>query len=250
MFAPRRYGKSSLVLRAAQEALAKGVLVAYCDLMKTPRKERFGGALAKTIYEDLVSPDGQALEKASALFRGFASSRRSRSTPMTQPALQLRGRPRPRAESTTRSRAARAPRQDRRRAQKRTALIFDEFQEVLELDQQFPNLMRAVFQTQPEVAHIYLGSRRHVQETIFNDKNEPFWRSAKRVEIGVIPTESSAPTSSAGSTARTAGFVTTPSSASSASPAVIPTAPRSSPTSSGDRSRKGTSPTWRTSNGR
>ena len=47
------------------------MLVAYCDLMKTPTKERFAGALAKTIYEDLVSPVGQALEKASALFRGL-----------------------------------------------------------------------------------------------------------------------------------------------------------------------------------
>ena len=60
---------------------------------------------------------------------------------------------------------------------------------MLKLDPQFPNLMRAVFQTQPEVAHIYLGSKRHVLETIFNDKNEPFWRSAKRVEIGMIPTD-------------------------------------------------------------
>ena len=70
---------------------------------------------------------------------------------------------------------------------RRVALIFDEFQEVLKLDAQFPNLMRAVFQTQPEVAHVYLGSKRHVLESIFNDKNEPFWRSAKRVEIGMIP---------------------------------------------------------------
>ena len=69
---------------------------------------------------------------------------------------------------------------------RRVALVFDEFQEVLRLDPQFPNLMRAVFQTQPEVAHIYLGSKRHVLETIFNDRNEPFWRSAKRVEIGPI----------------------------------------------------------------
>src|ERR1043166_1250895 len=49
VFAPRRYGKSSLVLRAAQEALADGVLVAYCDLMRTPTKERFASALARTI---------------------------------------------------------------------------------------------------------------------------------------------------------------------------------------------------------
>ena len=46
--------------------------------------------------------------------------------------------------------------------------------------------MRSVFETQPEVAHVYLGSKRHMLERIFNDENEPFWRSAKQMEIGVI----------------------------------------------------------------
>ena len=191
VFAPRRYGKSSLVLRAAQEALAKGVLVAYCDLMKTPTKERFAGALAKTIYEDLVSPVGQALEKASALFRGL----RIKPTIEVDPDdASLRfsfeaGRARAAGIDDTIEKLLELPGKIGAERKKRTALIFDEFQEVLKLDQQFPNLMRAVFQTQPEVAHIYLGSKRHVLETIFNDKNEPFWRSAKRVEIGLIPTD-------------------------------------------------------------
>jgi len=66
------------------------------------------------------------------------------------------------------------------------AIIFDEFQEILALDRRFPNLMRAVFQTQPEVSHVYLGSKRHLLERIFSDRNEPFWRSAKQVEIGTI----------------------------------------------------------------
>jgi hypothetical protein len=44
-----------------------------------------------------------------------------------------------------------------------------------------------VFQAQPEVGHVYLGSKRHILDRIFNDKNEPFWRSAKRLEIGAIP---------------------------------------------------------------
>lgn len=66
-------------------------------------------------------------------------------------------------------------------------IIFDEFQEILSLDPKFPNLMRAVFQGQPEVSHVYLGSKRHILERIFNDKNQPFWRSAKQLEIGMIP---------------------------------------------------------------
>ena len=69
---------------------------------------------------------------------------------------------------------------------RRVVIIFDEFQEVLALDRRFPNLMRAVFQAQPEVSHVYLGSKRHILERIFNDRNEPFWRSAKQLEIGLI----------------------------------------------------------------
>jgi hypothetical protein len=66
------------------------------------------------------------------------------------------------------------------------ALVLDEFQEVADIDPKLPRLMRAVFQAQPEVAHVYLGSKRHMMRHIFSDANEPFWRSAKAVELGPI----------------------------------------------------------------
>jgi hypothetical protein len=188
VYAPRRYGKSSLVLRAAQEAMQRKALVGYCDLMKTPTKERLAAALAKTIYADIASPVGQAFERAAELFRGLrvrptievdprdgtlrfsfqAGRRKSDIDDTIERLLELLG-----------ELAA-----ERRR---RVVIVFDEFQEILALDKQFPNLMRAVFQAQPEVSHVYLGSKRHILERIFNDKNEPFWRSAKQLEIGMIP---------------------------------------------------------------
>ncbi len=194
VYAPRRYGKSSLVLRAAQEALRRKALVAYCDLMKTPTKERFAAALAKTVYSDVASPVGQAFERAADLFRGLrvlptmevdpadgslrfsfqAGRRRSDIDDTIERLLELFG-----------ELAA-----DRKR---RVVVIFDEFQEVIALDPKFPNLMRAVFQAQPEVSHIYLGSKRHILERIFNDRNEPFWRSAKQLEIGPISPEKFGP---------------------------------------------------------
>jgi AAA+ ATPase superfamily predicted ATPase len=188
VFAPRRYGKSSLVLRAAQQAIGKKVLVAYCDVMKTPTKERFAAALAKSIYEDLVSPIDRAAEKAAALFRGL------RVTPTIEidpDDASLRftfdaGRRRGAGIDETIERLLELPGRIGADRNRRVALVFDEFQEIVSLDPKFPNLMRAVFQTQPEVAHVYLGSKRHILERIFNDKNEPFWRSAKRMEIGPI----------------------------------------------------------------
>ncbi len=191
VYAPRRYGKSSLVLRASELALAGDVLVAYCDLMKTPTKERFAAALAKTVYEDLSPPSGQLLDRATAIFRGlrvrptmeldvdtgslsfsFDASRRKRSGDIDETIEKL----------------LELPQRIARERRRRVVVVLDEFQEVVKLDRNFPNLMRAVFQMQPEVGHVYLGSKRHILDEIFNDKNEPFWRSAKRLELGLIPT--------------------------------------------------------------
>ena len=47
--------------------------------------------------------------------------------------------------------------------------MLDEFQEITDIDRHLPRLMRAVFQRQPEVAHVYLGSKRHMLRRIFSD---------------------------------------------------------------------------------
>jgi len=196
VYAPRRYGKTSLVLRASELALADDVLVAYCDLMKTPTKERFAAALARTIYEDLSPPSSQMLDRAAAIFRGL----RVRPTMEIDPdtgSLSFSFDASRRKQSgdidDTIEKLLELPQRIAGERGRRVVLILDEFQEIVKLDKQFPNLMRAVFQTQPEVGHVYLGSKRHILDEIFNDKNEPFWRSAKRLEIGLIPAAKFAP---------------------------------------------------------
>jgi hypothetical protein len=190
VYAPRRYGKSSLVMRAAQEVQRRKVLVGYCDLMRTPTKERFAAALAKTIYADIASPGGHAFERAAKLFRGLRIVPTMEVDP-TDGSLRFSFRPgRRRADiDDTIERLLELPAELAVERRRRVVVVFDEFQEVLTLDRRFPNLMRAVFQAQPEVGHVYLGSKRHLLERIFNDRNEPFWRSAKQLEIGPIAPE-------------------------------------------------------------
>ena len=188
LVAPRRYGKSSLVLRAIQDVAAEGVLVAYCDLMRTPTKERFAAALAETIVENLDSPVGQLLDRAVALFRGL----RLRPVIEVDPddaslSFSFQASRPPQDIDDTIERLLELPGSIGAERGRRVVVVFDEFQEIVKLDPAFPNLMRAVFQTQPEVGHVYLGSKRHVLESIFNDRNEPFWRSARRMDLGPIP---------------------------------------------------------------
>jgi hypothetical protein len=190
VFAPRRYGKSSLIWAAAQSLAEDGVLVAHVDLMTTPTKETLASALASAIYEDIASPLDRVWEKAAAPFRRLR----------LQPAMSLdphsgvvgfsfAAAREPADIDATIKQLLEIPAELGADRGRRVALIFDEFQEIVDIDSQLPRLLRAVFQRQPQVSHVYLGSKRHVMERIFNDRNEPFWRSAKHLELDLIPTE-------------------------------------------------------------
>ncbi len=193
LFAPRRYGKSSLIWRVIQRLVKRGVLVGQVDLMSTPTREKFADRLAGTIHDEMASRLFKA-KKRLAVFSGLRVT----------PTITVN----PEDGSISFSFDARAAREDidatleelfslpgRIGAERgrRVALVFDEFQEVVEIDPGLPKLMRSAFQEQPEVSHVYLGSKRHMMERIFSDANEPFWRSAKQMELGVIAPEAFGP---------------------------------------------------------
>jgi uncharacterized protein len=186
----RRFGKSSLVLRVTEEVRARRVLVAYCDLSTTPTKERFAEKLAKAIHDDVASPLFRARERTLAIFRGLRVTPRITIDPhdgSVSFGFDVGHAPAD-VDATLESLLALPGRLGAERKRK-VALVLDEFQEVTEIGRNYPRLMRAVFQTQPEVAHVYLGSKRHLMRRIFSDRNEPFWRSAKPMELGPIPTD-------------------------------------------------------------
>jgi hypothetical protein len=190
VFAPRRYGKTSLVWRAEQELLAQDVLVAHVDLMAAATKERLAEKLAKTIYDDLASRLDRARDWALGLFRGLRITPRVTVDPADGSlAFGFEAGHAPPDVDATLERLFELPGELGAERGRRVALVLDEFQEVVELDPHLPKLMRSAFQQQPEVAHVYLGSKRHMMERIFNDENEPFWRSAKQMELSVIASQ-------------------------------------------------------------
>lgn len=193
VFAPRRFGKSSLIWRAAQELVKNRALVAQVDLMTTPTLSRLAEKLAQTILEDLASPLFRARERLR-VFQGLRVTPTITVDPDSGSFnFGFSAATAPEDIRATVEHLLELPGQlagERRRA---VVLVLDEFQEVVEIDRSLPRLMRSVFQRQPEVSHIYLGSKRHTMERIFNDENEPFWRSAKRTELGVIDPAEFAP---------------------------------------------------------
>jgi uncharacterized protein len=191
IIAPRRYGKSSLVRRATQDLLAEGVLVAEVDLMKTSTKEKLASALARAIYSELAKGVTKVKEQAKDQLRIFTGLR-------IAPVITINPDDASYSFSFTASHAEEdidatlerlleLPAQLAAEQKKRVVLYFDEFQEITDIDPKLPALMRAVFQEQPDVAHVYAGSKRHMMNRLFSDENEPFFKSAKVMEIDTIP---------------------------------------------------------------
>ena len=165
------------------------MLVASVDLMTTPTVAKLAEKLARTIHEDVASRREKALDR----LRIF-SSLRVKPTVNVDPdtgklSFGFDAGYAPEDLRATLEHLLALPGEIGAERKRRVALIFDEFQEVVDIDPTLPRLMRAVFQEQPEVAHVYLGSKRHMMRRLFSDENEPFWRSAKPVELGVIAPE-------------------------------------------------------------
>jgi hypothetical protein len=189
VFAPRRYGKSSLVWRLMQRVAPQGILVAHVDLMTTPTREKLAEKLARSIHDDVASPLLRARDRLR-VFRGLrVMPTMAVDADTGSVAFSFQASHRSEDVDATLERLLELPAELAAERGRRVALVLDEFQEVVSIDPRLPNLMRAVFQAQPEVAHVYLGSKRHMMERIFNDENEPFWRSAKQLELGAIAPE-------------------------------------------------------------
>jgi uncharacterized protein len=188
IFAPRRLGKSSLVLKAAATSRRKKSLVAYLNVMTAPTKARFAERLAAAIYTDIAAPKARLKEKALMMFQGLRIAPTVTVDPIDGRLSFSFGIGHAEADlDRTIEMLLELPAKIATERDQRVVLILDEFQEIVDLDPNFPKLLRSVFQEQPDVCHVYLGSKRHVMQDLFSDANEPFWRSAKQMEIGLIP---------------------------------------------------------------
>jgi hypothetical protein len=188
IFAPRRLGKSSLVLKAAANLRRRKGLVAYLNLMTTPNKVRFAERLATAVYADIAAPKARLKDKALAMFQGLRVAPTVTVDPVDGRIGFSFGVGHAEADlDHTIEMLLELPAKVAAERDQRVVLVLDEFQEIVDLEPNFPKLLRSVFQAQPDVCHVYLGSKRHVMQDLFSDANEPFWRSAKQMEIGLIP---------------------------------------------------------------
>ena len=71
--------------------------------------------------------------------------------------------------------------------EKPNIVVFDEFQTVEEYPEKMPAILRTYIQKMNHTKFIFSGSERHMLDSMFNEENKPFYKSALPMELDIIP---------------------------------------------------------------
>lgn len=176
-------GKTSVVLEALRGKRGGGHLLINCW-----GKTSLGG-FVEAIYESFLryqSRKGLSLEKILQSFghlRPKASIDPDTGIPSFSIELSERERMHPRTLESVLDPIGREGKRSP------IVVVFDEFQSLMQLKESEAIIatLRGVIQLQPEVTYFYLGSMRNEMDELFNNPNQPFFKSATPVHVGPIP---------------------------------------------------------------
>jgi len=185
LYAPRRYGKSSLVMKVMQELELKGTPCVYLDLMRACSADDFIRLYARNIYKRQASLFEKGLQQVMEWMKRL----RPQVTLDDQgkPELVLDFSPN-QLTSEMISNVFDLPERLSAR-QGRMVIILDEFQEIAAFSDQFPleRIFRSCMQQHRQVTYLFLGSKTHLLQQMFSKRSRPFYQSAKTLSLGKPP---------------------------------------------------------------
>lgn len=179
LFAPRRYGKTSLVQKVLHElALSDGIRSLCFDMTKTPTVEMFCQDYANAVYAALKGQGdlSQAFMRYLAIWNPTVS-------------IDLAGVVKFKLHADVNLSLMTESITDVLNLPERIAhdlgdipfvVAFDEFQEVAEISREFPleKIFRSCIQGHRNVRYVFLGSKTHLMKRMFGDAARPFYNSA------------------------------------------------------------------------
>ena len=189
MYAPRRYGKTSLVLKVLERFGAEGVPSIHFDVSKVPTLERFLDEYASSAYAL-----GGKLQNITHLFGEYVGHLHPTFSVGAGGSCSVRLDYGERMSAASISQVLDLPEKIAAQIGKPIVVAFDEFQEVAGLTSEFSleKVFRSVIQAHQRTRYVFLGSKTHLMKRMFGDHARPFYNSAFNLRLGKPPIEESA----------------------------------------------------------
>jgi uncharacterized protein len=184
VISPRRWGKTSLLLRAERELAGDGAAVIHANVLRSRDLGSFASQLATQAFR---APGGRWHRTRQAVPEFL---RRLRARPVVtfdgeHPKFGFdTGLSAPDAEDVLADiYGVLADLAGRRPA----ALVLDEFQSIVELGAHLPGLLKALADEHPKVSLVLAGSRRHLMEQLVSAPSAALYGMAEPMALGPLP---------------------------------------------------------------
>jgi len=187
LFSPRRYGKTSLILKILDELKKEGFINVYVDLFRITSISTFIKVYTSAITQASATKLDEAIQFIKDHFPIIIPKVVIKSSEPTKFELEF--------ESTKRDLDKvlddlyDLPQKVATKRKKRMIVVFDEFQEIAALNLPIERNLRAKIQHHDRVSYCFMGSKRHLLDELFLDKNRPLYCLAKSIPLGKIPKE-------------------------------------------------------------
>jgi uncharacterized protein len=182
---PRRYGKTSLLLRAVSEARKKEhARVGIASLLRCSSRREVAEEVTRAVIDGALGWMVGTAEQVSERLRRLPRVTPTLAHEGWRFALAIGGGPedflldirRP-IELLADSRLDRHP----------VCLVLDEFQQIAEIDQHLAGFFKSVIDDLPGVSLVFSGSRRHMMERLFVGSGAALKNAAEPLSLEVIP---------------------------------------------------------------
>lgn len=185
LYSPRRYGKTSLLLRLAMHMEQLGRRVIYVDFYRITSQAGFIEQYTREVFSQSGRKWKSTLKKMGQLLKGIRPVVSFDATGSISYSISLEagGVSSEQLESVLNLSESIDPDSE-------WLIIFDEFQEISKLNgDSFEKTLRATIQHHQRCSYIFSGSRYHLLLDIFNNRSRAFYQFGKIIQLEKIPPE-------------------------------------------------------------
>jgi hypothetical protein len=176
IFSQRRFGKTSLIKEVLSRINRKGILTIYADLYSVLSEEDFARIYAEAVTSSIFGKIQKQFKNITMFFKkirpklSFAEDGQPSFSVDIEKAELM-----PSIKDVIESVKRYANSKN-----KKVAVVFDEFQQIGQLKtDHLTKVIRSLTQSHNKISYIYMGSKKHLIMDMFNNPNNPFYRSAK-----------------------------------------------------------------------
>ncbi len=183
MYSPRRFGKTSLILKAFETLKEENIITIYFDFYNVLNFDDFVRKYSQVLAKALFNWKSNIDKLSEIAYKYFKNLYPKISVDtLGTPSLSLEIQHIKEQEDL--KTVLNIP--EKFSDNKKICIAFDEFQEIYRIEPFINNWMRSEFQFHKNVSYIFLGSQQSLMEHTFTDMNSPFYEYGFKMNIDPI----------------------------------------------------------------